>query len=133
MKKAPDGDDGRRGVEEWLGHVPPQQRSLVRRIDRLVLEAVPGAVSAIKFRKPSNPFGVPFYGLAGKGWIVSVNSLKAQVRMVFFAGNSLEPVPPLAAPPRARAVDVRSEEELDDRQIKSWLKQAQKLPGWGRV
>jgi hypothetical protein len=125
--------DGRPAVEEWLAHVKPEQKGIARRIDAIILEAVPDAVCAIKFRKPSNPLGVPFYGLPGKGWITSVNSLKSQVRMNFFSGNSLKPMPPLPSPPRARAVDISSEEDLDERQIKAWLQQAKKLPGWGQV
>lgn len=126
-------EDGRPAVETWLKHVKPEQQSVARRIDAIILDAVPGVVSAVKFRKPSNPLGVPFYGIAGGGWLVSVNSLKAAVRLNFFAGNSLKPMPPLAAPPKARAVDVPSDDDLDERQIKSWLQQAKKLPGWGRV
>lgn len=125
--------DGRPAVEAWLTHVKPDHQSIVRRIDALILKAIPDAVCAVKFRKPSNPWGVPFYGLAGTGWIVSVNSLKAQVRLIFFAGNALKPIPPLAAPPKARAIDVSTGDELDERQIKAWLQQARKLPGWGRV
>ena len=126
-------DDGRPAVEAWLDHVRPEHRSIVRRIDALILEAVPGVVCAVKFRKPTNRWGVPFYGIAGKGWIVSVNSLKAQVRLIFFAGSVLKPIPPLAAPPRARAIDVHADEDLDERQINSWLQQAMKLSGWGHV
>jgi hypothetical protein len=125
--------DGRHAVEAWLDHVKPEQQALVRRLDRVILEAMPGAVSVVKFRKPSNPLGVPFYGLQGRGWIVSVNSLKANVRLIFFAGNVLKPMPPLPAPPRARAIDVHSHEELDEKRVKGWLQQAKKLPGWGRV
>ena len=125
--------DGRPAVEAWLDNVKPAHRNVARRIDALILETVPHAVSGVKFRKPTNPGGVPFYGVAGDGWLVSVNSLKAQIRVIFFAGNSLKPMPPLAAPPRARAVDVMNDEDLDERQFVAWLKQAQKLPGWGRV
>jgi hypothetical protein len=126
-------EDGRPAVEAWLDHVKPEHLRVVRRIDALILETVSDAVCAVKFRKPTNRWGVPFYGLSGKGWIVSVNSLKAQTRVIFFAGNALKPIPPLAAPPRARAVDVHSDGELDERQIKAWLQQAKKLPGWGRL
>ena len=127
------GADGRQGVEAWLDHVSAEQQPIVRRLDRLIFEAMPDAVCAIKFRKPSNPFGVPFYGLPGGGWVTSINSLKAQVRMIFFAGRSLEPMPPFAAPPQARGIDFRSEDDVDDKQLKSWLRQAKKLPGWGRL
>lgn len=95
-------DDGRSAVEAWLGHVNTAQRSLVRRLDQLIVETVPDVVCAVKFRKPTNPWGVPFYGLPAQGWIVTVNSLKACVRVIIFAGKALKPVPPLAAPPGIR-------------------------------
>ena len=126
-------EDGRPAVEAWLDHVKPEHRSVVRRIDALILETIPDAICAVKFRKPTNTWGVPFYGRSGKGWIVSVNSLKAQIRMIFFAGKGLKPMPPLAAPPRARAVDIHPDGELDERQLKAWLQQATKLQGWGRL
>jgi hypothetical protein len=125
--------DGRPAVEAWLKHAKPEHQVIARRLDVLIFEAVPDAITAVKFRKPSNPLGVPFYGIPGKGWIVSVNSLKVQVRVIFFAGNAMTPMPPLAAPPRARAIDLYPDKELDERQIKAWLVQARKLPGWGRV
>jgi len=116
-----------------MDHVPAEQQRLVRHLDRLILQAVPDAVCAVKFRKPSNPLGVPFYGLQGGGWIASVNSLKGRVRLIFFAGLDLKPMPPLAAPPKARGIDYASDDEVDEKQFKSWLQQAKKLPGWGRV
>lgn len=124
---------GRKEVEAWLDHVTPEQQELVRRIDHLILEAIPDVICAVKFRKPTNPFGVPFYGLQGGGWIASVNSLKARVRVIFFAGRALKPMPPLAAPPQARGVDFHSDDEIDEKQLDAWLQQARKLPGWGRV
>src|SRR5215470_13980590 len=69
--------DGRAAVEAWLDRVKPEQQALVRRLDQLILEAMPDAVCAVKFRKATNPWGVPFYGLPGQGWIVSVNAVKA--------------------------------------------------------
>jgi hypothetical protein len=80
-------DDSRSAVEAWLDHVNPTQRPLVRRLDQLIVEAVPGIVCAVKFRRPTNPWGVPFYGLPARGWIVSVNSLKASVRLILFAAS----------------------------------------------
>lgn len=124
--------DGRPAVEAWLDHVKPEHQRVVRRIDALILKTIPDVVCAVKYRKPTNPLGVPFYGRTGDGWIVGLNALKAQVRLAFFAGNTLKPIPPLAARP-GRAVDIGSDEELDERQIKAWLQQAKKLPGWGGV
>jgi hypothetical protein len=118
--------DGRALVEAWLGRVKPDVQPLVRRIDRLVLEAMPDAVCAVKWN-------VPFYGLPGRGWIAAVNSFKAHVKLLFFAGSALKPMPP--AGKNHNAIDFRSEEELgaNEKQVKAWLRQAKKLPGWGRV
>src|SRR5215831_13058578 len=81
--------DGRPAVEAWLDRVKPEHQALVRRLDQLILEAMPDAVCAVKFRKATNPWGVPFYGLPGQGWIVSVNSFKAHVKLMFFASGGL--------------------------------------------
>jgi hypothetical protein len=116
--------DGRAAVEAWLDRVKPELQPLVRRIDQLILEAMPRVVCAIKW-------GVPFYGLPGQGWIAGVNSFKAHVKLVLFAGSALKPVPPQGK--RKNSIDYHSEEELDGKQLKAWLRQAKKLPGWGRV
>jgi len=132
-KRATSDPDGRSAVQAALAQVAPEQRRLAKRLDRLILAAVPGAVSRVKYRKPSQPLGVPFYGLADAGWFVHLNPLKSRVRLTFVAGGKLRPRPPLPAPGGARAIDIASEEELDEKQLTAWLQQAMKLPGWGRV
>jgi hypothetical protein len=127
------GADGRRGVETWLKNVAPDQRALTRRIDALILGTIPGVVCGIKFRKPSNPLGAPFYGLLDQGWIAHMNALKGRVRLTLYGGDALKPAPPIAAPQGARAIDIAAEDELDEKQMKAWLQQARKAPGWGRV
>ena len=97
----------------------------VRRLDQLILEAMPNAVCAVKW-------SVPFYGLPGQGWIAALNSFKAHVKLLFFAGSALKPMAP--AGKGHNAIDFHSNEELDEdkKQVKAWLRQAKKLPGWGR-
>ncbi len=116
--------DGRHAIEAWLDRVKPELQPLARRLDRLIMDAMPDAVCAVKW-------GVPFYGLPGQGWIASINSFKAHVKLLFFAGSALEPMPP--AGKGHNAIDFRSEGEVDEKQVKAWLRQAKKLPGWGRV
>ena len=79
--------DGRRSFEGWLDGVKPELQPLGRRLDQLILEAMPDAVCAVKWN-------VPFYGLPGQGWIAALNSFKAHVKLLFFAGNALKPMPP---------------------------------------
>ena len=99
---------------------------LVRRLDQLILEAMPDVVCAVKWN-------VPFYGLPGQGWIAALNSFKAHVKLLFFAGNALKPM--LPAGKGHNSIDFHSNEELDEnkKQVKAWLRQAKKLPGWGRT
>jgi hypothetical protein len=132
-KSAPNDPDGRPAVVAALDDIGSEQRALAKRLDRLILAALPGAVSRVKYRKPSQPLGVPFYGLPEGGWIVHLNPLKGRVRLTFFAGGQLKPAPPIAAPGGSRAIDIASAEEIDEKQLTAWLRQAKKLPGWGKV
>lgn len=115
--------DGRPDVEAWLDAVRPELRPIARRIDCLVLQAIPDAVCAVKWN-------VPFYGLPGQGWIVAINSFKAHVKLLFFAGKALKPALPEGK--GRNAIDFRSDDELksNEKQVKAWLQQAKKLPGW---
>jgi hypothetical protein len=119
-------------VTAWLNGIPAEQRRLARRLDALVVQAMPGAVQAIKYRKPSAPLGVPFYGLPETGWILHVNELKGRVRLTFLAGGKLKPMPPLGSG-ATRAIDIPNDADVDEKQITAWLRQAKKLPGWGQV
>ncbi len=84
---------------------------------------MPDTVCAVKW-------GVPFYGLPGQGWIAAVNSFKAHVKLLFFGGRALKPM--LPAGKGHNAIDFHSDNDLDEneQQVKSWLNQAKKLPGW---
>jgi hypothetical protein len=117
--------DGRRATEAWLDGVKPELQPLARRLDQLILEAMPDVVCAVKWN-------VPFYGLPGQGWIAALNSFKAHVKLLFFAGSALKPMPPVGK--GHNAIDFHSNEELgvNKKQVKAWLRQAKKLPGWGR-
>ena len=133
-------EDGAMGVRAWIAGVKPEHRSLVKRIDALISEMIPGVRRAIKWRKPSQPLGVPFYGLPGHGWIVAMWSFKDRVGVGFIAGTRLHPEPPvtsMAGPwnrgtsAKARRIDIHDESEFDEAQLRSWLEQSRDLPGWG--
>ena len=114
----------RADIDAWLTKVKPELRPLARRLDRLIMKAMPDAVCAVKWR-------VPFYGLTGQGWVASIAAFKAHVKLLFFAGGKLKPLPPEGK--GNTAIDYRSLDELDEKQVSAWLRQAKKLPGWGRV
>ena len=133
-------DDGPAGVRAWIAGVKAEHRPLVKRIDALIAEQVPGVKRAVKWRKPSQPLGVPFYGLPEQGWIVAMWSFKDRVAVGFFAGSRLDsqgPLTPLAGPwnkgaVKARRLDIQDKSELDEALLRSFLAQARRLPGWGK-
>ena len=85
---------------------------------------VPGVKRAIKW-------GLPFYGMTDQGWLVSCGAFPKTVKITFFQGVSLKPVPPSGAGKQLRGIDLRSPEEFDGMQLASWIRQAAKLPGMG--
>ena len=72
--------------------------------------------------------------MPGQGWFLAIGSFKAHLKLVFFDGASLTPVPPspLATKPQ-RTLDVREADKLDEAQLAGWVEQASQLPGWGKA
>jgi hypothetical protein len=121
--------------------VAKQERVIAKRVDALIAKTIPGVRRAIKWRKPSQPLGVPFYGLPDQGWIVAMWSFKDSLGVGFIAGTLLDPEPPVAkmagtwnrgSMAKARRIDIPNESEFDESQMRSWLEQARELPGWGK-
>jgi len=72
----------------------------------------------------------PFYGVEGQGWFISFHVFARYVKVVFFRGTSLEPMPPVSSKTEnTRYVHIH-EDDLDEAQMTSWVKQAAALPGW---
>ncbi|MEO4046963.1 DUF1801 domain-containing protein [Pseudomonas sp. CAU 1711] len=133
--------DGAAGVQAWIAGVKPEHRPIVERMDGLIEEIVPNVRRGIKWRKPSQPLGIPFYGTPDQGWIVAIWSFKDKVGIGFIAGTELNPEPPVAKMSgpwnsgytQGRRIDVHDESEFDEPLIRSWLEQALHLPGWSKV
>jgi len=71
------------------------------------------------------------YGIKGHGWFVSFHVFSKYVKVTFFKGTSLQPVPPGGSANEARWIDIH-EEDLDEAQLLEWLRQAAEIPGWGK-
>ena len=117
--------DGDAPVRAYIAAMPGWKRTIGRRLDALVTRNVPGVTKAVKWNSP-------FYGMAGRGWFLSFHVFARFVRMTFFRGASLVPLPPGAS----KVADVRYldvfEDGLDEVQAAKWIRQAAVLPGWGR-
>jgi hypothetical protein len=121
--------DGDAAVQAFLAAMPGWKRDVGARIDAIVTRAiarVPGARKAVKWNSP-------FYGVAGRGWFLSFHCFTQYVKVAFFNGAALRPLPPGASKSdNTRYLDVREHDPLDEAQLAAWVKQAAALPGWGK-
>jgi hypothetical protein len=109
-------------VQAYIAAMPGWKRALGERLDALIVGAVPGVAKAVKWNSP-------FYGHEGKGWFLSFHCFTNYVKVTFFRGTSLKPVPTgKSKHPEVRYLDIR-EGGLDEEQFVDWVKQASRLPG----
>lgn len=109
-------------VQAYVAAVPGWKQGVVSRLDALVVQTVPGVQKAVKWNSP-------FYGVERDAWFLSLHCFAKYVKVTFFRGTSLKPVPPGASKmPEVRYLDVR-EGELDEAQFTDWVRQASALPG----
>lgn len=117
--------DGDAPVQAYVAAMPGWKRDLGERLDALIVRNVPTARKAVKWNSP-------FYGIEGRGWFLSFHVFTHYVKVTFFRGTSLRPVPPggTARSKDARWIDLREGDPLDETQMATWVKQAAALPGW---
>ncbi len=117
--------DGDAPVQAYIAAMPGWNRDLGRRLDALIVRKVPHVRKSVKWNSP-------LYGIEGQGWILSIHVFTRYVKVTFFCGTSLRPVPPGGTPKSkdTRWIDIHEGDELDERQMASWVKQAAVLPGW---
>ena len=114
-------------VQAYVAAVPGWKRDIVRRLDEIVTRTLPGVRKAVKYNSPL--YGVEDAGAEGEGWFASIHCFTSYVRVTFFRGTSLDPIPPGESKIEGtRYLDVR-EGELDEAQFATWVEQAGKLPG----
>ena len=116
--------DGDAPVQAYIAAMPGWKRDVGRRLDSLIVTHVPGVRKAVKWNSP-------FYGVEGQGWFLNFHTFTKYVKVAFFRGASLRPVPPGASKHKdVRYLDIRENEPLDEAQLASWIRQAAALPGW---
>jgi hypothetical protein len=116
--------DGDAPVQAYIAAMPGWKRDVGRHLDALVERVVPGVRKAVRWNSP-------FYGVEGQGWFLGVHCFTRYVKLSFFRGASLRPVPPVASKDEnVRYVHIHEGEELDEAQLARWIKQASELPGW---
>jgi hypothetical protein len=117
--------DGDPPVQAYIAAMPGWKRDLGNRLDALLVRDVPNVRKAVKWNSP-------FYGIEGHGWFLSFHVFTHYVKVTFFRGTSLRPVPPggTVRSKEARWIDIREGDQFDEAQMAAWVKQAAALPGW---
>jgi len=114
--------EGDAPVQAYIAAMPGWKREIGRRLDALIVRAVPGVHKAVKWNSP-------FYGFKDQGWFLSYHCFTKYVKVTFFQGSSLRPAPRgLSKYEAVRYLDIH-EGQLDDAQFTDWVKQASQLPG----
>jgi hypothetical protein len=114
--------DGDAPVQAYIAAIPGWKRDLGKRLDAIITGNVPNVRKAVKWNSP-------FYGIEGQGWFVSFHVFTRYVKVTFFRGTSLVPVPPGGTSKEARWIDLH-EDDLDEVQLRTWVQQAATMPGW---
>lgn len=114
--------DGDAPVQAYIAAVPGWKRRICADLDALISRAIPGVSKAVKWNSP-------FYGAPGKGWAISYHVYTNYVKLTFFKGTSLSPVPSGGASKEGRWVNIGSD-GFDEKMLTNWIKQAAELPGW---
>ena len=115
--------DGDAPVQAYIAAMPGWKRDVGRRLDALIGRTVPGVRKAVKWNSP-------FYGIEGQGWFLSFHCFTKYVKVAFFRGTSLRPLPPGESKHKeVRYLDIHEDDRLDEAQLAAWAKQASHLPG----
>lgn len=116
--------EGDAPVQAYIAAMPGWKRDVAKRLDALIVRTLPNVRKAVKWNSP-------MYGIEGQGWFLSLHTFTRYVKVTFFRGSSLRPVPPVASKHKeVRYIDIREDDELDEAQMARWMKLAAALPGW---
>lgn len=110
-------------VQAYIAAMPGWKGAVGRRLDTLIEHTVPGVNKAVKWNSP-------LYGIERQGWFLGIHCFARYIKLAFFRGAALRPLPPVASKtPDARYFHIHEDDELDEAQLADWIRQASRLPG----
>ena len=110
-------------MQAYIAAMPGWKREVGRHIDALIARTVPEVRKAVKWNSP-------FYGVENQGWFLSFHCFTKYVKVTFFRGTSLRPLPPGESKHKeVRYLDIHDDDKIDETQFTAWVKQASQLPG----
>jgi hypothetical protein len=115
--------EGDAPVQSYIAAIPGWKCEVARRVDAVITRAAPGVRKAVKWNSP-------FYGTGPEGWFMSFHCFTKYVKVAFFRGASLRPLPPgTSTQKNVRYLDIHEDDAFDEAQFIDWVKQASELPG----
>ncbi|MEO7189543.1 MAG: DUF1801 domain-containing protein [Vicinamibacterales bacterium] len=116
--------DGDAAVQAYIAAMPGWKRDVGRHLDALIARTVPRVCKAVKWNSP-------FYGIEAQGWFLNFHCFTRYVKVAFFRGASLRPLPPRESRHEdVRYLDIHEDDTLDEDLVADWIRQASELPGW---
>jgi hypothetical protein len=110
-------------VQAYIAAMPGWKSDVGRCLDALIVRTVPGVCKAVKWNSP-------LYGVEDQSWFLGIHVFTKYLKVAFFRGASLRPVPPGESKQKhVRYLDIREDDQLDEAQFAAWVKQASLLPG----
>jgi len=120
--------EGDAPVQAYVAAMPGWKSEAGRKLDKLIEKTVPGVRKAVKWNSP-------FYGVEGPegfgGWFLSFHVFTRYIKVTFFRGAELDPLPPVGSKdPNTRYLHIEEDKPVDEKQLAEWIRQAAAIPGW---
>ena len=110
-------------VQAYIAAMPGWKSEAGRRLDALITRTVPHVRKAVKWNSP-------LYGMEDDIWFLGIHCFAKYIKVAFFRGASLRPLPPGASKQKhVRYLDIHEDDQIDEAQLAAWVKQASALPG----
>jgi hypothetical protein len=122
-RKPPEPSESHAEIDDWMRRVMPDLNPIVRRLDELIREVHSGLQFAVKWKKA-------YYGLPDVGWMLEMVAYDVSVNVVFFGGADFDPAPPLGDADRSRYIKLKTMDEVEQPELRSWIEQAGRVAGW---
>ena len=122
-RKPPIPSSSHADIDDWVRNVMPALHPIVKQFDTSICETITGLQYAVKWTKA-------YYGLPELGWIIEMVAYDVSVNVVFFGGAEFEPPPPLGTTERTRYVKLTTLDEAQEPEMRNWIEQAARVPGW---
>jgi hypothetical protein len=122
-RKLPEPSANHSDIDDWLRRQMPHLQPIVQELDRSIRATIPGVHYAVKWKRP-------YYGLPELGWIIELAAYDVSVNVVFLGGADFDSPPPLGTTDRTRYIKVTTLEEAQRPELRNWIEEASRTPGW---